>query len=198
MIKYLDDVFARPRVSVQRENANTKFAIEPTAPRWHRKQPLNRQHKIKHLEDAVELRRQFLLAFLRGCSAPGRLTRPHANGVSEQLTDMDDLQHNVELTTTKHGCVSLGVRNRFNEKRGCRVSTHLIGDVRSITATTYGCAQRENYKRFIQADQCDRTTNDCPLSSSIASERNARTTSPSYACKHRSPRLSVSSSKSSG
>lgn len=46
-----------------------------------------------YLEDAVKFGRQFLLAFSRGCTTPRRLTRRHADGVSEQLTDVDDLQH---------------------------------------------------------------------------------------------------------
>ncbi len=49
----------------------------------------------------MKFRRQFLLALLRGCSTPGRLTRPHAHGVSEQLTNMNDL-HDNEQSTQPH------------------------------------------------------------------------------------------------
>jgi len=70
--------------------------------------------KNTHLEDAVELWRQFLLALLRGCSTPGRLIRPHAHGVSEQLTNMNDLQDN-ESRRSRTQSLSLGARKTFNE-----------------------------------------------------------------------------------
>ena len=47
------------------------------------------------LKDAVELGSQFLLTVARGRATPGRLTRRHADGISEQLANVNYLRRNT-------------------------------------------------------------------------------------------------------